>query len=201
MGTVLGDLLQVTARQMYLEQELFNVYYYRVVQLAPADSSVYELFVDQFISTVIDPIRQIQNTLLTYNQIEVRNLSNGLDLYTETVDIDGLISADLTNAAPSYVSAGFKLVRESLATRNGYKRIAGLSEGNIVGNGFNFVAGDQEEIQNGLASDISIGLALFAEPVIVRRPITVPAGTGYTYASIGSAIFSGLGTQNTRKPE
>lgn len=194
-----GDLLQLTTVATYYGQQCLNVYYYRYQPVAPSADDVYEAIVDWFVDNVLEQVRQIQNVNLTYTGIEVRNLSNGVDFYNLAIT-PGTLSGTVTGEGlPSYVTYGFRLNRESLATRNGYKRFSGVSESQGSGNSYTPPAGNITNLTGELAEDIVIGLVTIAEPVIVKRPISVPAGA-YVYSGISSADFRGVGTQNTRKP-
>lgn len=201
MAASLGDLLQVVDKQSYLGQEILNVYMYRVTSITGLVGNYLELIAEWFNDNVVPAITPIQVDVLTHTSIEARNLSNNLDFFELPSGLTGEVAAASDNLAPSFVTVGFQLIRESLATRNGYKRFSGLNDLQIQGNLFIISPADADAIEAALASDIVLSLVTVAEPVIVRRPITPPVAPGYVYSSIGSAIFRGLGTQNTRKPD
>lgn len=198
MAASLGDLIQLVDNQLYLGQQVLNVYYYRVtVALGIADPYL-NLLNDYWEDNVLEHVIQIQSDNLSHVSREWRNLTNGADLFVDGSVIPGALAESDASDTPSYVSAGFLLHRESLVTRNGYKRFAGITEAQITGNTY---VGNMTHIANvetALAADLNVGIISSAEPVIVKRPISVPV-TSYLYASIGSASFRGLGTQNTRK--
>jgi len=198
VAAVLGDLIQLVDNQSYLGQQVLNVYYYRVTAtLGLADPYLADLD-SYWEDNVLDPIIQVQVDALAHNSREWRNVSNGTDLFVNSTVVNG--ANDVTDATllPSYVSLGFLLQRESLATRNGYKRFAGLQDTFVEGNTWTGSPTSIINIETALAGDLNIGLLSVAEPVIVKRPISVPV-TSYVYSSIGSCSFRGLGTQNTRK--
>jgi hypothetical protein len=198
VAAVLGDLLQLVDNQSYLGQQVLNVYYYRVTAtLGLADPYLADLN-SYWEDNVLDPIIQIQGDGLVHQSREWRNISNGTDLFVESTAVPGANSVAESSELPSYVSLGFLLQRESLATRNGYKRFAGLTENFVEGNTWTGSTTSIDNIETALAGDLNIGILAVAEPVIVKRPIVVPVGS-YIYSSIGAASFRGLGTQNTRK--
>jgi len=202
VASILGDLWQIIDKQLYLEQQVLNVYYYRVTNISGVNDDGYALALDWFEDNVVDIVRPIQVDSLNHYELEIRNLSNGLDIHTKAIDLDGTRTAGSPTPMPSYVSAGFKLIRESLVTRNGYKRIAGISESDTTGNIF-ALAGSAltDAIEAAFSADMVIGLITIAEPVIVSHPIGTPPVTSYTYSSIGdAAVKATLGSQNTRKP-
>lgn len=198
MGAVLGDLIQCVDNQSYLGQQILNVYYYRVTSVTPLAGDYLSSMNDSWEGGVLDNVKIIQTPELLHLSREWRNLTNGTDLFVDGSVVPGVDPASAASLTPSFTSLGFLLQRESLVTRNGYKRYGGISEGNISGNTYVGGMGTIHDIEVGLAADLTAGIITIAEPVIVKRPISVPV-TSYLYSSIGSAIFRGVGTQNTRK--
>lgn len=199
MASVLGDLWQVVDRQSYLGQTILNVYYYRVTSVTGINDDGYAAFAVWFQTTVLGPIADVQSVDLNHNLLQIRNLSNNLDLFELPIDIDGEATGG-AGSMPSYVTITYKLIRESLATRHGFKRFAGVPESQVTGNTWLTAGGSFDTaIAAALAADWVDGIVTMAEPVIVKRPISPPVGTSYIYSSIGAAQFSRLGTQNTRK--
>lgn len=194
----LGDLLQLVDNQSYLGQQVLNVYYYRVVAITGLTSNYLEVLNNHWEEGVLSKILKVQVDDLKHVSREWRNMSNNTDLYTNTTVVEGDVTASAAMLTPSFVSLGFLLRRESLATRNGYKRIAGLPDDAIDGNAWTGTNSDIVAIENALAADLSEGLTTLVEPVIVKRPIVAPVGS-YVYSSIGAAEFRGIGTQNSRK--
>lgn len=200
MAAGLGDLIQISDKQQYLGEDLLNVYYYRVTSLTGLTEPYLEAIGDWFVTNVITPVKAIQNPSLVHTLLEVRNLSNNIDFYEDPVNIPGTQPAGAGVPLASWYTVNFKLIRESLVTRNGSKRFSGLNEGYANGNTYTIDAGPRAAIEEALAEDIVLGIVTVAEPVIVKRPIVPPVGTSYLYASIGSAQYTKYGTQNTRKP-
>lgn len=198
MVASLGDLLQVIDNQEYLGQQVLNVYYYRITSVAPLADPYFPTLNDWFTDNVLAPVAALQVDGLLHLSREWKNLTNGVDLFVDGDVVPGGQSVSPSLYTPSYVSLGFILRRESLVTRNGYKRIAGIAESLISGNEYVGTGDGIPDIETAFASDIMIGLATVAEPIILKRPIDVPVES-YEYSSIGSASFRGLGTQNSRK--
>lgn len=195
-----GDLIQIVDRQVYLSEEILNVYYYRYILVTGATNDIYPALADWFEDNVISAVCGVQVDVLIHTELEIRNLTNGVDIYTRPLNTAGDIAENSAGWEPSYVSINIQLVRESLVTRNGSKRFGGLPESSIAGNVYTFPTGAQEDIEGSLAADVMIGSVNTFEPIIVKRPIGSPPVTTYQYSSIGSAQFTRLGTQNTRKP-
>lgn len=191
-----NDVLQVIDFQTYLGRQILNVYYYRYIIITPAVDPVYDSFYAAFKAAVLDNVKLIQLTSLTHTTVQVTNVTNGVDIRSYTVNETGNITSGSGNNLPSFVSAGFIYRRSSLTTRNGYKRIGGLSESFMDGNTFTFPTGAQTAIQNGMALTLQLGLLDAFEPVIYRPATLVdPAVVN----SVGVVQFTQVGTQNTRK--
>lgn len=198
MAAALGDLLQLVDTQSYLGQQVLNVYYYRVVAITGLGDNYLEALNGYWEEGILSKVTNLQVDDLLHTSREWRNMSNGSDLYANNTVVPGGNVVTDSALTPSFVSAGFLLRRESLVTRNGYKRFAGLPEQDIQGNTW---VGDPDfitELEAALAADLVGGLVTLAEPIIVQRPIVAPVGA-YNYSSIGSAQFRGIGTQNSRK--
>lgn len=195
-----GDLFQITSYQTLLNEDILNVYYYRqtvIGTMAPSD--LIDLL-NAFKTNVIDQVRKEQVDTLVHTLLEVRNLSNNLDIATIIPGVSGMVAAAAAAILPTYVTVGYKLVRESLVTRHGYKRFSGLSEAQVTGNTYvPASAANVTAIQTALAMDLGGPDFPIVEPVIVKRPFVPPVGTAYQYSSIGSAVLRGLGSQNSRK--
>ena len=177
---------------------MLNVYYFRATPPLGATEPLLSEMNDAFETVVLNKVKAIQNIWVYHTSREWKNLTNGVDLFVDGTVVRGDTDSALTAALPSFVSMGFILRRESLVTRNGYKRICGLNDNDVTGNEYVGSMTPIHALEEGLASDLMYGLATIAEPIIVKRPITPPVEE-YLYSSIGSASFRGVGTQNTRK--
>jgi len=196
----LGDLLQIIDHQTYLGEDLMNVYYYRWFTAPALDNVVYTDLLDDFKEVVLDKVKEVQVSALEHTTLEIKNLSNGVDFALLVVDETGVIPAAEDALLPSYVSMGFRLLRDSLVTRNGSKRYAGVIETAVEGNEFVGYGAAIAAIETALSDNLHTGLIETAAPIIPKRPLVPPMGTSYVYSSVASALFGGLGTQNTRKP-
>lgn len=194
-----GDLLQIIDKQTYLGQEILNVYYYRWFSVPSVDNTVYEELVTDFGNVIIGEVKELQGELLVHTSIQLKNLSNNVDFYEKPINVTGQRAQTNVTALPSYVSVGFKLIRDSLVTRNGFKRYGGLTDGTVNGNDWAGDPADITAVENALSQFLSVGLVDVAAPIIPKRPIVPPMGTLYPYSSVASAQYSLVGTQNTRK--
>lgn len=196
MAASLGDLIEVKLVQELALQQVLNIQYYRVTSITGLGGSYAEDIADWFDTNYAQVVASIQHQAVLFKKIEVTNRSNNVDFFIKDLVYDG--DDTRGDSLPPFVSLGFIQRRESLATRNGYKRFAGVADGGVVTNTYTFPSGAQANVEAALAADIVMGVVTVAEPIILHRPPAFPT-TSYTYASIGSAQYRGLGTQNTRK--
>lgn len=199
MAAVLGDFLQITVLGRIFSQDVLNVYYYRVVSVTGFTNEGYETILDEFEETVITPVLAATSADYDVQEITVRNVTNGLDFLVHTFAVGALEGTSASPALPSYVNYTFRLQRESLVTRNGYKRFTGVPEDLVTGNTFVGSSALTTAIENGLKADLVSGVATLAEPVIMKRPLPTLVPSSHPYASIGGCDFRGIGSQNTRK--
>lgn len=199
MGVALGDLLQISCFQEFLGEQMMNVFYYRYFSAPSVDNTIYEELADDFSDIVITAMRGIQVVQVEYTKLQVKNLSNGIDFHERDLDFTGTISATTDQLEPSFMALAWQLVRDSLVTRSGSKRVGGLIEGSIAGNEFVGSYTQIDPITAAFGANLHAGIIEVAAPVIVKRPIPVPAGSSYLYSSVTDVIFKGVSSQNTRK--
>lgn len=200
MAIVAGDVLQLTEKQRQAGQPILNVYFYEVV--LNTDDHGYEDVAPAFVNDLWTMQRKSStSSSLTYETLEIRNMTNGIDMFEFEVGEAG--TATTTEALPPYATVTIKLVRSTLVTRNGYKRYAGIVEGSQT-NGLLTSSGQTawQTIATNLATPQAYtfsGDAFEMNPVIVK---TLPNGDrDFSILNpIGSAVaLTRLGTQNTRK--
>lgn len=198
MAPVFGDLIQINDVQTLNSQTLMNVYYFRINTLTGLSDGHYALLSSWFQTNIMTPVRAIQHGRLVHTGVQIRNLSNGLDYYEDAISLAGTFSAASGEDSPPFLTNTFKLVRESLVTRNGYKRYAGVTDGMILAGVSSLSIPLQTAVIDALKKDWVDGIVTLAEPVIPKRPLATPAGA-YLYSGVGDAQYRGIGTQNTRK--
>lgn len=201
MAAALGDLIRIIDNQNYISQDMMNVYYYRVTSPTGFTNDGYESILDWFETNILAPVADIQVEQLNHTTLQLVNMTNGIDIVERVENVTGTLTPTTGQLLPSFMSIGFKLIRESLVTRNGYKRYGGLEETAVDGNLITLSTTLTDAIADGLKADVVVGLATLVEPVIVKRPLGSPPVASYLYSSIGDAVVaSAPGTQNTRKP-
>lgn len=201
MAASLGDYLQFDVLSTYLGQNCHNVYYYKVNSLTGLGGNYLEVLSEWIRDNVIAHVLDLQAESVQYVSITAKNLTNVLDFHVLPLTDNGNVPDSAATLLPSWVCMSFKLNRETLATRNGWKRYPGLQEGQVNGNSVSLTAGDVTQVEDALAADIFLGVVNVAQPVIVKRPLTVPLPATHISSGIGSAqLRAFLGSQGSRKP-
>lgn len=200
MAMEVGDILELRSQVDYLGQPCLNVWHYQVVSF---DAGVgYTNVDDAFTGLYTTNIKPITMQGAVLSKVDILNLTNGVDIYSEGHSVAG---DKTTGATPSFTAYKFQFLRGSRITRHGWKRIVGVCEADIEGNAA--VAGAIAAL-DALAAQMQVGLLVSATsadltliPVIVGRTLV-----GGTYqldlTKINSVIdvqFKGVTTQNTRK--
>lgn len=198
MTVAVDDLVQVKTFGSYLGVETLNVYYYRVDSLGPTPETAYADVADWFENTVIPAIAAWQINFFVWTKIEIENLSNGIDVFTRSINIPGSNVQTIDQAVPSFVTFGWKILRASRVTRHGYKRFSGLLEQQVSGNDPGLTQAEIDAVSAVISSGFDASGTNFQD-IIVKRPLPLP-GQPYQYSFTNGAEFRGLGTQNTRKP-
>lgn len=203
MAIANGDILEIVDVQTYLGQQCLNVYNYEMVTRGP--DTTYENITDSFQLMITTYIDAIQNPAVEHIRVVVRNLTNGLDIYEEPWSAFG---AQVGATMPSFVAWSFRLVRSTLATRHGGKRIVGVTEDNTSGN--QPIAGSLAALNAAatamgslLSRDAGDDADFTAMPVIVGTILEGEPNAGQPDLSrinpIQAGQFIRLSTQTTRR--
>jgi len=201
VATLTGDILQITEFQRQANQPLLNVYFYEVTVASgnPTAAEIAEFFAGELWGEV----RQaLASNALTMENVEVRNLTNGVDFGVFEVAENGAVSA--TEPLPPYCTVTIRLNRTTLVTRNGYKRYAGINEGiqnngTLTSGGLTAYQGMATVLEALLAFDAG-GVDYTLKPVIVGvNPMTGKRDLTRLNDIASASVNQRLGTQNTRK--
>lgn len=199
MAASLGDFLRTTVTAELFGQNILNIFYWRVTSITGLTGDYLSAINDELELNLITPMSDIQSSDLQYREILTQNVTNGIDFAVKTYTADELAGTHPTASLPSFVTLTFRLQRESLVTRNGYKRLSGIPENLVTGNDYVGSTVEIDAIEAAFSADIVIGIATIAEPVILKRPLPTIVPTSHLYSSIGGCDFRGVGSQNTRK--
>lgn len=130
MGLVVGDILSLEDRQLFLGETMVNVYYYQVVSFEA--NVMLDDIAAEWQAVKMNTIQAVQSGAVEHTRLVLRNLTNGVDI--EELPLTGEIGAVGGDAYPSLVALSIRLVRATAVTRHGSKRIGGLPEANFNGN-------------------------------------------------------------------
>ena len=196
---LLGDVFQILFEQKLLGQVVRNVFGY-VVSVADPTATVEDI-ADRMIIEIGNVYIDVQSASISNVQITVKNLDDDtefIELAWTGVGTDALAGPVM----PSYVAAGYKLLRGDVDTRNGSKRLAGIGEDRVVDNDWTLFDGAASlAIQDAFAATVFITpSSMEMEPIIIGRdPITGQPDTGRISPIIEAQADAEITTQNSRK--
>lgn len=122
-----GDIIELVHEQTYLGQTVNNVYHF---EAAVADASMLAL-ATWFETNVVDVVKDITSDITTHVNLRLRNLFNEAETLEEPLTGTGFQLSG-TNELPSFMAYQVRLDHASGAVRPGFKRLTGVTEGNIT---------------------------------------------------------------------
>lgn len=180
-------------------QSIKNVFYYNA-STPPVTNEGSNRLIDAF-TLVVLPVWETEVSVnLTFEAFKARRLNNLLD-FAETT---GTNTGDLTGTrAANFVAAKLKYIRTTKETRNGWKRIAGLTQTQAQNNSLTTQGQtDMDALAVAFSSNIANGGLVF-DPIIVggKRPGGVPAAeSAWIWQDIDDVqAQSDLTSQTSRK--
>lgn len=190
-------IFQVTIRGRCSGEQFSNVFWFE----APLAGSATSIGTANEINNVYMPgYGSFCHTNTFFDLIECINLADLSDFFqvVPTVTV-GTVAGD---PQPSFLAAKVKLLRGTRETRNGWKRIPGLVEGDTSNNLLANAARDRLQPLVDLFDN-----ALFngQNPIIFGRKIDPNTGKPFPYqqqffSDVTGAEIAGITTQNSRKP-
>jgi len=201
-----GDIVRVVvnAHATANGAPIINVFWYEVSELTGVISTPDDLKQaagDAFI-TVVTPMSAIQPSAIVYDNAVLDNMTNLIDTatYIPSIPVTG---TNGTVAEPTGMALSFKLVRTNRTTRNGSKRVGGITSGyvsNTTGSslvGLPAIVAIEDAFSEPFDVVVGGGNSCVFNPVIVRRTTT---GTPITvFQPVSACVYRGVGSQNTRK--
>lgn len=196
-----GNIIQLKAAQTYLSQSILNVFYYEVVALD--EGVTLEHVLTTFTGFWTTNIKPLQVTGCVLATLEAKDLSNGIDIASRSVNVAGSLTGD---GVPSFVTLSFRLNRTTGLTRHGQKRFAGCSEAAIIGND---LSGGVLTAANAAAVAMAGGLLSDSgtndhelKPVIIGRTLQQDGSYELDITKVNdvqSAQYVRVSTQTTRR--
>lgn len=193
----LGDVYQLTDIQLFNSSvECRNVYYFRQL----GGSSGAAVLAGSFSGTLLPKIIVVQTGAITHERLDVINLDNPGDYYTQDLT-SGNVGAVSGQTLPPFVSFQIRLNRDSRSVRHGWKRYAGVAEscqaeGNVTDPAMTTALNDLATYQTALLGD---AVDQWRQRIFrAARPTATPPVARADFG-IASASFIRISTCNTRK--
>jgi hypothetical protein len=189
--------LKAHQRQANIVEDIYNIFYY-FTAANPGTNVEIEEFIQEWIDNVQPAILAFQSDQIVY-----------LDIYAEVVgglffssitqgSVDGVISCD---ANAPYLAYEFIYRRNTRATRNGFKRFAGVCEdaidqgGNVTGAVATALTAAETVLDDVLNPPMGA-----CNPIIYGPPTGPPNNLPERTNGVAEVAFHRVTTQNSRKP-
>lgn len=204
----INDVYRITAYQTYALQAVQNVFFYQLLNIPEGVGFLdqEDTILEAFKSEVGDVMRTAQHVGCEHVLYRFDNLTNGIDFREMAVNEFG---AQPNPAGPSFMAINFKLIRQTGVTRNGSKRLGGLSEDAYGANGINLSGTLITNLEGafGTALHNPIGGENIGAPLIVGRTLEIDEEGKETYVLdlaklnpiVGCQVTAST-TQRSRKP-
>lgn len=175
-----------------LNQETVNRFFYATSESGGTAQGLATAF-----ETEVVPLLQgIMNVNASFLSMLVQGVKGVSDFATRTLSAQGTNGGE---CLPPYASWDFTLVRGGARERNGYKRIAGVGEGNQAnGVASSGIQSALESAADAMAEIIGDSDELYT-PVIRRTRVNRAPVNPAQFWSITGVVYSKIGTQNSRK--
>lgn len=163
----IGDIIQLTVRQLNQSQNQENVFFYRVED-TPTEGYL-EGLCTEFDDNGLPKFADVQSTQVSYISLTARNIFNEDEfVMTSLGTATGTLSSGGT--VPSFVSANIRLVRGNARVRHGRKAIGGACEANMSGQVWDATyLGSLQDLADWFAETQVAGGTDTFKPVIVGR--------------------------------
>lgn len=193
------NIVQIVDEQELSGERILNIFYY-IVSVFTAGVTLLELLLE-FKDIVLVPMRAIQHVDLEHISLHANNLSNGLDEDDLVLGLNGVDSAG--EALNTFTAAAFTLIVDSKLTRNGSKRIGGISEGRVTGNVYTGGAGLDEDLSDAMSEVLQVtgtpSGELDAYPIVVGRDIFGGLVLANWNSIVASSVKTNITSQTSRK--
>jgi len=166
-----GDVVRITVVQEYDVQQCLNVFYYQIGALGGSTLTPAEVGAIFWDKVKVNWKGSVSNNV-RFDRIIVENLDGDLSYGEYVLPDGGEFGGQAGQSMAAFCAFGIQLNRTNRLVRNGSKRIVGVVEATVDNFGV-LTAGQLEGIQDmadDFASDLMVGLAVLAAPVIVGFP-------------------------------
>lgn len=186
---------------------ILNVFFYQVGSTTDGAftldggvaDNIWDAMHEQFMDDLLGNIHQA----FAYDTIHVDDMTDTLHPFGDATIIDGQGQQEIGDSLPVWDAWAFRLNRTNRLTRNGAKRFCGVPE-SLVSNGapISSIVSSMTSIAGNMGLPLTVTLPTTGEfemfPIIAR---VSPTGlTVLASQPVASGSFSGVSTQNSRKP-
>ena len=204
MAIGVGSIVEARLFQRMVNQQILNVQHYFITAMETVSDDLKD-YAEPMFNLWENTLSPLQHSALTWERCELYEV-NGLDfgIYATETPIPGALSGEVL---PVFVAAKVQLVRQTRATRHGWKRVAGMAEASA--NGDTLTPTYRTNLQNAINALYPTTFTLDSVEFPATRSITFqpiiwgdndPAYPQGRYSAIANAVVSDLmTTQNTRK--
>lgn len=193
----INDIFQFVTTATLFGHSINNVYHYKLTTLGSGDEPAQELAL-AWLATVMPDLRDVMTESMVFTGFYTVNLGHPEDFDYRTGSYAGTIETSYSPGQPSWMTLVFRYNRVSAGDRNGYKKIAGVTENNTAGNAWSGDGSRLTEIESAFESPLSLGAGTgyVWKPFVAHRPIAYGTNpTGYIPSSVS---YSKLSTQRSR---
>lgn len=200
-----NDIYEIVDIGYNNDQLNINVYHYFADNPVAGNVNA-ETLAGLFVEDVLPKVAAIQNTSLLHTQVQVKNLFDPTDAFTDLIAVPGTVTN--SDEAPIMLAIGVTLSHNNAAVRKGRKAYGGLDEaemanGSVVGSGLITSLGN---LMTQLVDPLTDTLVDTYFPIVLSSLL---AGGGYGVpANLSQAVYGVLDaatynplitTQNSRK--
>lgn len=201
-----GDVIEIDHVMLndLVGVEMHNVYHYFLFDASAGELNwavAVEETAERFMAGIGVAVRAVQHINIIHQKLVFRNMNTPFE--EGEFDLEGITGTALGDPAPSFVTLGFKYIRQATTTRHGRKSVGGLVETYTTGNNGASLAGNAAITQ--IASYMSLPIVVESDfdqdltwhPCIYRKvsPELGPPVTNF----IRDVVYRSNGTQNSRK--
>lgn len=205
MPYVVDDIIKVEVYQTYLEKNMVNSLFYKILSIV--SGAVVDAVLEALVEYIVDSFLPLQSEQVSHVGQTVYNLTD--DISTLDVAYTVIGGGIGTEFQPSFVAMGWKKAVGTRLTRPGSLRIGGIQEDMSTGNTLNAA---YQTIRDNFAAAIGLskqvddgsGNVVNFNPVVVGRLESPPDSGKYVYDLTRINILTGLvlpriTSQNSRK--
>lgn len=191
----LANTYRLTLFSNLFGQDMTNVFHYA----DPLGTGTAEDLANIFSTVHLAAIQLAVSGDVSFTRIDVINYVNTGDFYSLPISETGTVSG---STMPSYIAASLQYIRSDRSVRNGFKRFAGVMEGDTIDNDLSSTAITRYTNLALVLEDPLISGSNVYDPVILRSEKSLATGNYFPVESysINGITVKGMTTQVSRKP-